>query len=234
MLHRNISVVVIESCSWTTRYNVFAPVFANRVTRPLMVLQCARPGLANRSRARGPNRSFAGAETTLPWLMSAGAYVLLLALGPRLLSDPDTYSQWQTFARHTGFRWSGSRKSHLQEPTQLEVGLASSRADGSRSCDGPRRALRVFADGATHTRAASHPRAIGDGRLDRHIDPRRRHSCRSALACFATDDAVGQSPRQLHVRSGNDCADRATRSGVRSVRIDRSFSGSGSHSRSSR
>src|SRR5262245_42714317 len=63
MVHRNISVVVIESCSWTTRYKVFVPVFANRVTRPLRVLQCARPRLANHSRARGcPNRSFAGAE----------------------------------------------------------------------------------------------------------------------------------------------------------------------------
>jgi hypothetical protein len=80
----------------------------------------------------GQSQQGAGTEqiirrSGLPWLMSAGAYVLLLALGPRLLSDPDTYSQWQTFARHTGFRWSGSRKSHLQEPTQLEVGLASSR-----------------------------------------------------------------------------------------------------------
>ncbi len=31
-------------------------------------------------------------QSTLPWLMATGVYVLLLALGPRLLSDPDTYS----------------------------------------------------------------------------------------------------------------------------------------------
>src|SRR6476661_1173513 len=31
-------------------------------------------------------------QSTLPWLVAAGAYMLLLALGPRLLSDPDTYS----------------------------------------------------------------------------------------------------------------------------------------------
>jgi len=31
-------------------------------------------------------------QSTLPWLMAMGAYALLLVLGPRLLSDPDTYS----------------------------------------------------------------------------------------------------------------------------------------------
>ncbi|HEY6699719.1 MAG TPA: hypothetical protein VI137_02710 [Pseudolabrys sp.] len=31
-------------------------------------------------------------QSTLPWLVATGVYVLLLALGPRLLSDPDTYS----------------------------------------------------------------------------------------------------------------------------------------------
>ena len=31
-------------------------------------------------------------EATMPWLVAAGVYVLLLALGPRLLNDPDTYS----------------------------------------------------------------------------------------------------------------------------------------------
>ena len=31
-------------------------------------------------------------QPTLPWLVAAGAYMLLLVLGPRLLSDPDTYS----------------------------------------------------------------------------------------------------------------------------------------------
>ena len=31
-------------------------------------------------------------QSTLPWLVAAGAYMLLLVLGPRLLSDPDTYS----------------------------------------------------------------------------------------------------------------------------------------------
>jgi hypothetical protein len=31
-------------------------------------------------------------QSALPWLMATGAYALLLALGPRLLSDPDTYS----------------------------------------------------------------------------------------------------------------------------------------------
>ena len=29
-------------------------------------------------------------QSTLPWLVATGVYVLLLALGPRLLSDPDT------------------------------------------------------------------------------------------------------------------------------------------------
>ena len=31
-------------------------------------------------------------QATMPWLVAAGVYVLLLALGPRLLADPDTYS----------------------------------------------------------------------------------------------------------------------------------------------
>jgi len=31
-------------------------------------------------------------QSTLPWLVIAGAYCLLMALAPRLLSDPDTYS----------------------------------------------------------------------------------------------------------------------------------------------
>src|SRR5262249_42931582 len=63
MLHRNNSVGTKESLVWTRRYKVLVSVFATRVTRPLRVLQCARPSLANRSRARGcPNRSFAGAE----------------------------------------------------------------------------------------------------------------------------------------------------------------------------
>ena len=84
-------------------------------------------------------------QSTLPWLVAAGAYMLLLALGPRLLSDPDTYSHIalgagfsittpfrpptrfrQTFAGHIGSPSSGSRKSHLQEHMPLEVGLALS------------------------------------------------------------------------------------------------------------
>jgi hypothetical protein len=32
------------------------------------------------------------ARTALPWLVGAGVYVLLLALGPQLLNDPDSYS----------------------------------------------------------------------------------------------------------------------------------------------
>ena len=32
------------------------------------------------------------ARAALPWLAGAGVYVLLLALGPRLLNDPDSYS----------------------------------------------------------------------------------------------------------------------------------------------
>jgi len=32
------------------------------------------------------------AQSAMPWLVVAGVYVLLTALGPRLLSDPDTYS----------------------------------------------------------------------------------------------------------------------------------------------
>jgi hypothetical protein len=32
------------------------------------------------------------AQSALPWLVAAGVYALLTALGPRLLSDPDTYS----------------------------------------------------------------------------------------------------------------------------------------------
>jgi hypothetical protein len=44
-------------------------------------------------------------QSILPWLTAAGAYLLLLALGPRLLSDPDTYShialgRW-IFEHHT-------------------------------------------------------------------------------------------------------------------------------------
>ena len=31
-------------------------------------------------------------QATMPWLVAAGVYVLLLALGPRMLADPDTYS----------------------------------------------------------------------------------------------------------------------------------------------
>jgi len=32
------------------------------------------------------------AQSAMPWVIAAGVYVLLIALGPRLLSDPDTYS----------------------------------------------------------------------------------------------------------------------------------------------
>ena len=31
-------------------------------------------------------------HATMPWLVTAGVYVLLIALGPQLLNDPDTYS----------------------------------------------------------------------------------------------------------------------------------------------
>ena len=31
-------------------------------------------------------------QSTMPWLVAVGVYVLLLTLGPKLLSDPDTYS----------------------------------------------------------------------------------------------------------------------------------------------
>jgi len=31
-------------------------------------------------------------QATMPWLVMVGVYVLLIALGPRLLNDPDTYS----------------------------------------------------------------------------------------------------------------------------------------------
>jgi len=31
-------------------------------------------------------------QATMPWLVTGGVYVLLIALGPRLLNDPDTYS----------------------------------------------------------------------------------------------------------------------------------------------
>jgi hypothetical protein len=40
---------------------------------------------------RGVARPFP-ARAALPWLIGAGVYVLLLALGPRLLGDPDSYS----------------------------------------------------------------------------------------------------------------------------------------------
>ena len=32
------------------------------------------------------------ARTSLPWLVAAGVYALLLMLGPRLLNDPDSFS----------------------------------------------------------------------------------------------------------------------------------------------
>jgi hypothetical protein len=32
------------------------------------------------------------AQSAMPWIVATGVYVLLIALGPRLLSDPDTYS----------------------------------------------------------------------------------------------------------------------------------------------
>src|ERR1700736_4112692 len=32
------------------------------------------------------------ARAALPWLVAAGVHALLLALGPRLLNDPDSYS----------------------------------------------------------------------------------------------------------------------------------------------
>src|SRR5512132_2056262 len=31
-------------------------------------------------------------QASMPWLVAASVYVLLIALGPRLLADPDTYS----------------------------------------------------------------------------------------------------------------------------------------------
>src|SRR5262249_58017110 len=60
----------------------FVPVFANPVTRSLRVLQCARPSLASRTRARdvrkdrSPERNGRGYSTYLAWLMAAGAYLL--------------------------------------------------------------------------------------------------------------------------------------------------------------
>jgi hypothetical protein len=38
------------------------------------------------------SRRMVDAQSAMPWLVAAGVYVLLTALGPRLLSDPDTYS----------------------------------------------------------------------------------------------------------------------------------------------
>ena len=68
-------------------------------------------------------------QSTLPWLVAAGAYMLLLALGAGFsittLFRPPTRSR-QTFAGHIGSPSNGSRKSHLQEHMPLEVGLALS------------------------------------------------------------------------------------------------------------
>src|SRR5262247_1776580 len=33
-----------------------------------------------------------GAQSAMPWLVAIGVYALLTAVGPKLLSDPDTYS----------------------------------------------------------------------------------------------------------------------------------------------
>ena len=32
------------------------------------------------------------AQSAMPWLVAVGVYALLTAVGPKLLSDPDTYS----------------------------------------------------------------------------------------------------------------------------------------------
>ena len=37
-------------------------------------------------------RRIVDAQFVMPWLVAAAAYSLLIALAPRLLSDPDTYS----------------------------------------------------------------------------------------------------------------------------------------------
>jgi hypothetical protein len=84
-------------------------------------------------------------QSTMPWLVAVGVYVLLLTLGPKLLFDPDTYShialgRWiletaqsrqlirfqQTSVGHLGSRSSGSRKSHLQQHTRQAAGLVLS------------------------------------------------------------------------------------------------------------
>ena len=37
-------------------------------------------------------RRVADSQTAMPWLVAAGIYFVLMALAPRLLADPDTYS----------------------------------------------------------------------------------------------------------------------------------------------
>ena len=86
------------------------------------------------------------AQSAMPWLVVASVYVLLIALGPRLLSDPDTYShialgRW-ILEHHTvqppirfqppceeriGSHSSGCPKPHLRRLMRLEGGPAWSR-----------------------------------------------------------------------------------------------------------
>src|SRR5262245_685105 len=85
------------------------------------------------------------AQSSLPWLVAVGVYALLTAVGPKLLSGPDTYShialgRWMLehgavpttdpfqprCAEPIGLHSSGSRRSCLRWLTRPQVGPASS------------------------------------------------------------------------------------------------------------
>ena len=168
-----------------------------------------------------------------------------IALGPRLLADPDTYShvalgRW-ILEHHTvpttdpfsatlrgthwvAFEWLsqvtfaaayaiGGWTAVVVLPAaavSITIGsadpISAARMAADRNADGG--AHRVSADCAAHPGAATYSRAAGHGGMDHDADPRRRHAQRPASASHPADDAVGESARQLHVRSCDDRADR--------------------------
>ena len=78
-------------------------------------------------------------------------------------------------------------------------------------------ALRRFVDGAAYSGAAAYPRTASDGRMDCDADPRSRHASFSAVASAPAHDAMGESSRQLHIRSRNDRAHSVRRALARAA-----------------
>jgi hypothetical protein len=162
MLHRNISLVAIKSCSWPKCYVAPAPFWFTQ-HGALGFCNARRPSVTKRIRTRRcPNRSFAGPDrwwtynppcrgswppafTCCCSHWGRGCFPIRTLI--RTLRWDAGFSNTmrsrplirfpQTFAERTGLRSSASRKLHLRQPTRREAG-SRRRTDGSRSCGGSR------------------------------------------------------------------------------------------------